>query len=444
MPPIPYRFRALPKAGKRPASKVKPPPKRRKYSVASVSRAGHKTLVRKSGSAGRTTSARTAPRSGGRKSFRRRGLRTSNRKKFTTPGGSHALSGLDASFSNARIGGGPRVYSGFKSRGQRISFNTLLSFRGKTGVGKQLVTTLPTWRVIQQTASGASAATTIHGDASGITAPLLRYCQEQLRRQISQINFQYAASPGMGEGGGSLPAGIRAAKFVIHNMTIMHELKSTSMTPIHITLYDIVLRANTTAASLGHQTNTWRSPITLWEEGLKERKHPLGVEYGNPEGDSTVSPMYQIPFQKPFDSTLFCRTFRVYKTSRMILPPGQTHIHKVVIRPRNMFPLYPNEDANSEDIFARDHLGGIETMTLMVCHGTPVHQFQASAVNVGPASVDVVTKTTCEYQMFDKAFKAVQQFNYMDSSTVITDPRIILEDVDQQATPVGPTTGGMD
>lgn len=127
----------------------------------------------------------------------------------------------------------------------------------------------------------------------------------------------------------------------------------------------------------------------------------------------------------------------------MILAPGQTHIHTVKIRPRNMFNLYPDEDPTSYDVTLRDHIGGLETTTLMVIHGTPVHQAAGTAVNVGPASVDVVTRAHTEYQLYDRAFKNVQQYNFMTgSNATITDPRTVLEDSDQPATVQGPTTGG--
>lgn len=301
MAPIPRRHKRKRTPIK---TEVKPPPKRRRYSVVSVSRAGHKTLRPSAGTGRKTLSARPAQRSGRRRSSRRAGRKTKASTKGFSAVGAPGVPTVDASFSYARLGGGPRVYRGFRSRGQRLSFNSLLSYRAKVGVGEQAVTVLPSWACQQQVSAGTAPNNAyLEGQGYGITSHLLAFMQLNLRRQLSMTNFQYATFGANSEAGGTLPAGIKAAKFVVHDLTLKHEIKSTTMTPIHMTLYELVLRNNIRSVTSGDSTTSWKNPQTAWEEGLKERRHPMGAEYMNVEGYLNARKAYQIPFQKPFDST---------------------------------------------------------------------------------------------------------------------------------------------
>lgn len=337
-----------------------------------------------------------------------------NRSRFVGP----PKPANDASYSNASYGPGPRVYRGFKSRGQRLSFSCMVSSRFKSNINKQDIGLLPTWKVRNVTNTGSAAAMTEYaGVGYGVTAQLLRYCQEELRRTVNNTIFQYGGQAVPGE-----PKGIRSAKFVIHHLWHKHEIKSTSQVPIHITFYELVLRPRGAGGMATGGSEDWVDPITAWERGLAQKRLPADLEDVNTPGGILPT----VPFQKPFESHLFGRMFRVYKTTTLVLNPGQTHIHRVAIKPRNMFGLYPSPESNF-GVALNDHMNGVETCTMYTLHGTPVHQKDALDVGIGSASFDCVTTSGCSYQLYDQAMKNYHQFNYLPAITL---PRTTIEDTD--------------
>lgn len=345
------------------------------------------------------------------------------RKYQSSKGNSKALSGVDASFSNARYGSGPRVYRGFKSRGNRLSFNSVVPQRFKSALGEQGVTLLPSWACRQGLTTGlATTFKDYNGLGGTVTGSLIAYMQEELRRNLPSTQWQYAGTSG------TQPKGVRSAKFVIHNVTCVHELKSTSTVPIHVTLYELVLRPKAwLATSTGDPNVTFQSPQLAWDSGVLLKR--AGTDHEDLLAASTPS---RVPGEKPFDSPLFCRQYRVYKTTKLILSPGQTHIHKVTVRPRNMFPLYPSPDTTAGAADYIDHIPGVETYTMLVLSGTPVHQdataHLSNNLTMSAASIDCVTKCYVNFQAFDTASKNYHQFNYL--STSVNMPRTVQEDND--------------
>lgn len=399
--------------------------------------------------------------SSGRKTYRttnnnRRRTGSARRRTYkrkAKAGSGPALSGLDASFSNARYGSGARVYRGFKARGERCSFTSLVSTRTTGLAGTQAVGLLNTWQASNPTDPATdNTRNDWYGLGYGVNSYLIGYCQTQLIRRLQRSNFTYAMN---GATDTQLP-GWKTSKFVIRNLTISHTIKSTTVVPIVVTLYDCVLRPQPPVRAVDAGTNStaavpWRDPLQLWTEGIKQVGFPDNLTANQGTGfpvtdyyGQNAGTRYSAPGMKPFTSPMFCRSYRVYKTTRLILAPGQTHIHTVKVAPKNMFPMWPLPRAKattSATLDQNDHMYGVETFTMMVHHGTPIHSQGVSpgSIQYSASSTDVVTRARCEFQVFDKSMKEFHHFDML-SNTPITDA-ITVDELDGHLTTVGQTTG---
>lgn len=399
-------------------------PRKRIKTGNSVAKAGA-AIKKGGGTKKRYPSTRQARRGGrGRTKYSRRPTKRGKKQPPRSSAvGSSPLSGLDASFSYARFGSGPRVYRGFKKRGKVLSFYSVLPFRSICSNGRQEVGVLPSWHARQQSTTNVGDSYREYlGSGCGVSANLVNYMQEELRRELASISFMYRDPTGWTN---NEPKGIRASKFVVHRLTMRHEIKSCSQVPMHLTLYELQLRPGGPGAwKTGDPANDWVSPMKLWTDGLTSKK------FGTYHEDRSLNAAEarDVPYQKPFDSPLFCRVFKVYKTTRLILAPGQTHIHTVTIRPRNMFPLYPSPDTGpGKTSETADHLHGVETMTMFVHHGSPVHEAGTSKVATSSSAFDCVTKASVEFQAFDSAAKNYHIFNMIET---LQNERTVLEDQD--------------
>lgn len=271
----------------------------------------------------------------------------------------------------------------------------------------QQVGCLPSFRTRTQGISGTAIGTSgldFIGNQVGIGATFVSYCQTELRRTVANSPFNYIQD---GATVNEQP-GVRTAKFVINYLTLRHEIKNTSSTPAHLILYELQLRPGGPRASKSASTSqNWIHPTSAWENGLYQARQGTT----NFDVVQTTAARNTI-FQKPFDSNLFCRMYKVFKTTKLLLQAGQTHVHTVTIKPKMMFPLWPG-DLVTGAIETIDHYWGQETMTMFVMHGVPVHDKGTMNVTTNSASFDCVTKASCSYQLYDKAMRNWHQFSYL-------------------------------
>lgn len=453
MPPIPYRKRRVSAAASTSAKRRKVIPSRTIGGPRATAASGvTKGSARRGAPKLSLSSGRTRNRVTNNNRRRAGSARRRTYKRKAKRGVGPALSGVDASFSHARYGSGARVYRGFKTRGERCSFTSLVSTRSAGLAGTQAVGLLNTWTATNPTDPPTDTTRNEwYGLGYGVNSYLIGYCQQQLIRRLQRSNFTYAMN---GQTDTQLP-GWKTSKFVIRGLTISHTIKSTSVVPIVVTLYDCVLRpqppARAVDASVNATTDTqWRDPLTLWSEGLRQVAFPDTLTANQGTGfaitdvyGQNAGTRYASPGMKPFSSPMFCRSYRVFKTTRLILAPGQTHIHTVRIAPKNMFPMWPAPRAKAttpNTLADNDHMFGVETFTMMVHHGTPVHSASSSGlIQYSASSCDTVTRARCEFQVFDKSMKEFHHFDML-SNTPITDA-VTVDELDGNVTTVGNTTG---
>lgn len=360
-----------------------------------------------------TATYRRTRRSGsGRKSFGSRRRRAGRRNPLHSAKDPHAL---DASFSNARLGSGPRVFPGFKQRGIQNSFTSLVYTRIVCDPNQQKVAYLNSWQI---GGTGTQESTVKTGKGFGINMEILQYMQRQLSRQQPQMYQANTAAPNPAQ-----QTAESTLRFTVNGLYLTHEIKNVSNYTIKVDLYDVVARAN--------QSNTQREdPLVAWNTGMKEEQ-----EYGvsSIPGGSTAATTGNTGWIStvgvtPFKSKRFCRAWRVIKVTRLMIKEGHTHIHKVNVKPRNMFTLDPAQLNNFENFPGLTHAtfavvrGGItnESDTAAITANAGV-----AAVGYGAGGIDVVTKAAAYFSLYEKS-RAIR--NHFQLLPVLVAPRIMQDD----------------
>lgn len=213
--------------------------------------------------------------------------------------------------------------------------------------------------------------------------------------------------------------GLLVQKFVIPMIECKHEIKNQTNTLVHVSVYDIVLRE--TQAITPDPLGDILTGLAMERTGASSTRtsvNALGVT--------------------PFQSSLFCKRWKVIRSTTLAIPAGSTHIHTTMNRPRKMFSF---DDDTSLTISGNTHGGagsqkayqGYTTMASMVrIWGGTVDQSDAqSNVYTGQAAVDVVTRCYVKYAQFVKNKRVHAIFNTQTPGGTAS---TMLDDTDAQAT----------
>lgn len=206
-----------------------------------------------------------------------------------------------------------------------------------------------------------------------------------------------------------------ATQFAIPVCKCEYMLTNSTNANVIIWLYDIIPRKNV------YNTDTaWQVPQNAWQNGIRQQAGTGG----------SVGTQFNIG-SKPFESKLFCETYKVRKVTKIIMAPGALHRHIVRSTQRRWFT-----DAQYNNLFngttvvpssTNYWIGGRTVLTMMVMMGAPAHSFasaDAQHVSSGLGAIDMITTKTYEYMYSATAAKTVY---WSDQVPVVGDLEVVPE-----------------
>jgi hypothetical protein len=187
-------------------------------------------------------------------------------------------------------------------------------------------------------------------------------------------------------------------KIVIEASSIVIYMTNNGTNPIALDMYDMTPRRDMPKAN----TATDNSPMALWEQGLYFAGAPAGSSPQNVVGAS------------PFQSPLFCQFWKVLKVSKVQIPQGCTHEHRVhwdVNRSVNQSLTLSN------DYYFKD----MTYLCMAVLKGFPVDD-GLFGVSTAPASFDAVNCRKSNWTQISDAESSLTTYN---SLAEIRSPNIV-------------------
>lgn len=257
--------------------------------------------------------------------------------------------------------------------------------RVQSVTNQQNAAVLGTWT----TGGGSSSVAGSWGNGYGVNLDLLQYIKTQLTNQVDvRTNAQGGVAP---------PPGWKTTKFVVEKLVMKQELKNQTNSAVHLTLYDCVLRS-------GIDVNALDTPLNMWFNGMADQNES-GVDATG--GVGTINNVGLTPFR----SKRFTKNWRVFSTKRLVLHPGHTHIHTTRVAPRNSWSLDMDFTGNTGGADLVKMIPGVTTCTFAVVYGTICNDATATGnVGYGPAAVDSICRSYCEFRLIEKSGRVDQQF----------------------------------
>lgn len=234
----------------------------------------------------------------------------------------------------------------------------------------------------------------------GVNAGLLEYCRNELQTQFAKQ---------MGLPDGTFPYGNTQMRFCVRELKMTWEFKNMTNSIMHMTIYECVLRG-------GQVPNNIETPFDAWKEGLDATKGAAG----NANQGGTI---LEQPFITPFKSRKFCKYYRVFKVTPLILHPGHTHKHLAFVKPRNTWGF---EDEEATPGLTNNLVAGVSTAHFVTLRGGVTNDVQdANQVGFHGGAVDVICRTTCKFSQLEKSTKLMNAFHRFG---VVTNAQIMPED----------------
>lgn len=158
-------------------------------------------------------------------------------------------------------------------------------------------------------------------------------------------------------------------KLYVNGGSMRYQMVNQSNIMCTVWMYDCVFRKDQTEVT---------DPVDDWEQGI------------DAEGGSNLD--YTLPFVTPYQSSRFCSRSLIKRTTKIMLAPGEEHIHTVGVACSssiNMARVYAIS-AEGEHPTAEDIVGGLTHYTLFVVLGG-VYNDSTDKFDVGysPVSVDI-------------------------------------------------------
>lgn len=155
---------------------------------------------------------------------------------------------------------------------------------------------------------------------------------------------------------------------------------------VRMTLYDLVCKRDVTVAD-----QATKNPLSAWTTGVIDENNT-----------SVTTPARTNLGTVPTDSAFFNQIWKVKKVTKVILPQGGSHTHKVYISGGRWL----NEELTSR----YQYLRGVTHLTVAVVHGMPLNdQTTKTNVNVGIGAVDHVSIVRLRHQGF---YGTNMRYNY--------------------------------
>ena len=133
-------------------------------------------------------------------------------------------------------------------------------------------------------------------------------------------------------------------------------------------IYDLVARRD--------QSDGDMNPVEDWEAGVD-------AQGGNASD-------YRYPYSTPFQSKRFCQKWHVRKVTRVLVSPGETHVHMLSCSVFNKVSLSRFESFVNSEATGRIMVGGLTTAIMIVSLGGVWNdQTDKSAVGYAPSQLDI-------------------------------------------------------
>lgn len=331
-------------------------------------------------------------------------------------GAPHKLGGTKVAGSFFSIGTGPKLYRGFKRQHLPTTFTSTLTQRVTAGTSVQSCSILPTYNF------GAGYQTTPNGpdlpwsSAWTIDKILIDRAEKWLATNtIAPQNVGPYNNPPYREGAR------QTQKFVINYMRYDQMIRNMSNQDITITLYDCVFRAGVqpnerTAGTANLQPTV--DPILDWEQGI-----PSIQAFGPFPG-----PTREVIGSTPFQSSVFCKLYKIRKVTKHVLASGEVHHHHVTVKPSNLYdtvvgqrlsqPDGPALPVNSRGAFQP----GLTGFTMMVASGSIVNKpdpTTGTVVGLSKTALDVVTTTSGSFANYTRERRMHLTFDAMSRDDIM-------------------------
>lgn len=211
-------------------------------------------------------------------------------------------------------------------------------------------------------------------------------------------------------------------KFVCNYLEYDQMIRNCSLQDADLVIYDVVYRAGVIPnMSSGNAAVGRADPLQNWEQGLLNEAGP---------GTQAVyaAARRNVLGTTPFQSTLFCKLYKIRKVTRVTLSAGEVHHHYVTVKPRNMFD---SQTQNAKDRMAgvlgntnSSIIPGLSGFTMVTAAGS-IMNVPNDSVKVGTSQValDWVTKCTGSFSSYTRERRWHLAFDNMYFGTDMQAPQ---------------------
>lgn len=326
------------------------------------------------------------------------------------------------------IGSGPKVYSGFKRRQLPTTFTSTITQRIAGGIGQQAVAALPTYRLNP-------------GNIDPSNEPLRQSQCWIDSALLSRAELWLSANQNPGVGTSGTPAFNTSThdsyrytqKFVCNYLRYDQMIRNMSLQDVDIIIYDCVMRSGVQPIATDSVNGTI-DPVYQWELGLSQELNPSDQQ-------STLAAnnlkYQQSPGSTPFQSSAFCKLYKIKKVTKKTLSAGEVHHHMINIKPRNMWDAQsnPGPDRTTNITSRGPFIPGLSGFTLITGLGSIMGATgDVNAISTSTVALDVVTKGTGSFANFTRERRFHLRFDGLskvgplqgpqDDAGVITDDKV--------------------
>ncbi|UBJ26226.1 putative capsid protein [Red panda feces-associated circular DNA virus 11] len=244
----------------------------------------------------------------------------------------------------------------------------------------------------------------------GSTGTTVALCSNSDLTDCQKILGATEPTPATQGSAGNTTANTR--KMMLTRLSAKYRLKNQTSVPITVTLYDCVARRDMQAGGL--------EPVNVWNLGMTEEA--VGITGANANANTQLE---QFPGATPFQSQLFCQTWKVARKSKFVLHPGSEHNHFITIKPGGLI---------SNDYISRFlYLRGLSTVVMAVVEGGVIQDTTTPFnISTSSAELDCICETRYSFTAMEKSRTAFTQYSLLPST--VTTEGTILEDTDAVST----------
>jgi len=182
----------------------------------------------------------------------------------------------------------------------------------------------------------------------------------------------------------------KTTRVFFESVSAKYMMTNQDLTNANVTLYDVVCRRDTTA------TPDYEWSVGITEENATYNAAVLGCT--------------------PFSSSLFTSHYKILKTTKLVLSPGQTHTHSVYYKLNRLL----NQDILYDSALM---LRGITIATIVVTHGEPTNSSTTPTnVSTAPSTLDIVQTKQIRYSFI---VDEDTNYYYVNSLPTVSDPHIV-------------------